>query len=166
MRATPVVNHLLRIGFREKADDLTPLKVQKMLYFLHGWYLAIAGESLIDGGFEKWQYGPVSPSVYESLKGYRGQPVNDYIKDWDSEKNAESIFFVNVKSKPQFVEILEAVWEKYSPLTAAQLSTLTHLRDTPWSLTENRAVIDDELIRRHFVEVARAHRASKTATHQ
>lgn len=154
MRARPVVNHLLRIGFREKADDLTPLKVQKLLYFLHGWYLAIAGEPLIDGGFEKWPYGPVSRDVYDSLKGYGAQPVSDYLYDWDPVKMDVTAFFVNSEAMPRFDEVLEAVWKKYSPLTGAQLSTLTHMPDTPWSLTGAREVIDDDLIHQHFVGLA------------
>lgn len=161
MRATPVVNHLLRKGFREKADDMTPLKIQKMLFFLHGWYLAIAGEPLIDGGFEKWQYGPVSRDVYESLRSYGGQPVDDYIRDWDPKKGDMAAFFVKVDAKPKFIDVLEAVWAKYSPMTAAQLSTLTHLPNTPWSLTANREIIDDDMIRDHFISIAKKTRASK-----
>lgn len=154
MRATPVVNHLLRIGFREKVDDLTPLKVQKMLFFLHGWYLAIVGDALIDGGFEKWPYGPVSRDVYDSLKQYGSQPVSDYLYDWDPVKQDVTAFFVNVEAMPRFEAVLETVWKKYSPLTGAQLSTLTHMPNTPWSLTAARDVIKNDLIHEHFVGLA------------
>lgn len=161
MRVTPVINHLLRVAFREKADDLTPLKVQKMLFFLHGWYLAIAGEPLIDGGFEKWPYGPVSPDAYDSLKGYGAQPVADYIYEWDPVKKDVTAFFVSPEANPKFIDVLETVWKQYSPLTAAQLSSLTHLPNTPWSVTASREVIDDDLIRKHFLDIAKETRERK-----
>ena len=166
MRANPVANSLLRVGFREKAVGLTPLKVQKLLYFLHGWYLAITGEVLVDEGFEKWQYGPVCRPVYDALKIYGSKPVDDYIREIDPEHLDFTAFFVNPELKPRFDEILEAVWKRYSDYSAAQLSTLTHLPDTPWSLTENREMIDNELIREHFVNSARENRARAERTHQ
>ncbi|MBB3121006.1 Panacea domain-containing protein [Pseudoduganella violacea] len=164
MRSTPVVNHLLRLGFREKADDLTPLKIQKLLYFLHGWYLAVTGKPLIEEGFEKWQYGPVARGVYDALKRYGSNPVDDYIKDFDWETGEETAHFINPETVPQFSDVLEAVWKKYSPLTGAQLSTLTHLEQTPWSLTEMRERIDDELIRKYFVDQANAKRNASAET--
>lgn len=166
MRATPVVNSLLRVGFREKASDLTPLKVQKLLYFLHGWYLAVTGEVLVDEGFLKWQYGPVCRSIYDSLKTYGGSPVDDYIREMDPEHRDVTAFFVNTKVKDRFEEVLDAVWKKYSGYTAAQLSTLTHLHNTPWSLTEDRELIDNDLIRQYFVDAAAKNQARLTQQHE
>lgn len=150
MRAIPVTNHLLREGFRNNATDMTPLKVQKMLFFLHGWYAAVTGQPLIDEGFEKWPYGPVSPPVYEELKHHGARPVDSYIEEWDEGRNEFTAFFVNTAALPQFKEILEKVWQEYGPLTGAQLSTLTHLPNTPWARTDGRQRIDDAIIRDFF----------------
>jgi uncharacterized phage-associated protein len=129
-----------------------------MLYFLHGWYLAITGEPLVDDGFEKWQYGPVSRKIYDELKMYGSSPIGDYISEWDPVEGERTSYFVNTDVVQQFEPILERVWEKYSPMTAAQLSTLTHRPNTPWSRTEGKSKIDDDLIRQHFVELARLNR--------
>jgi uncharacterized phage-associated protein len=48
---------------------LTPMKLQKLLYLAHGYYVAITGQPLIDEDFEAWKYGPVAPS--RSIKSLR-----------------------------------------------------------------------------------------------
>ena len=159
MRAVPVVNHLIWIGNREKANDLSPLKVQKMLYFLHGWYLAVTGEKLLDEGFQKWEFGPVIPSIHDALRKYGSFPVDDYLTERDPETGDEQVFFVNAQTRPQFLAILERVWQEYSKFSATQLSTLTHQANTPWSRTPSRETIPDELIRDYFIEQANTTKA-------
>lgn len=68
--------------------------------------------------------------------------------------------------------LLDKVWESYSKFTPAQLSTITHQSDTPWSQVYNQyqrhTIIPDELIRQHYqnkIEIdARKRRTAVAAT--
>lgn len=153
MNAFPVANHVLWRANKD-ATDITPMKLQKIIYFLHGWYMAITGQKLIDEGFTRWQYGPVVPSLYRALKHYGGLPIDDYIKQPDFSSGQLVPYFVDTNALPQFESILEQVWRQYSHLTAIQLSTLTHEGGSPWDLTMPNDEISDELIRNDFVRRA------------
>ncbi|NIK12886.1 Panacea domain-containing protein [Alkalibacillus almallahensis] len=76
------VNDLVNYLFN-KFGDLTPLKLQKGLYFLYAYYGAMYGEKekegvteqnynypsrLFDSEFEAWTYGPVVREVYDNYK--------------------------------------------------------------------------------------------------
>jgi uncharacterized phage-associated protein len=49
---------------------LTNLKLQKLVYFAHGWYLAFTDTPLIDDEVQSWKYGPVIQSLHYELKHY------------------------------------------------------------------------------------------------
>lgn len=50
--------------------NLTPLKLQKILYYVQGTFLANNNRPLFNEAIQKWQYGPVVPSVYYEFKDY------------------------------------------------------------------------------------------------
>ena len=124
------------------------------MYFLHGWYLAITGEALIDGGFVRWQYGPVVPSVYRALKDYGSMPIDDYLKQYHAPSEAYVPLFVDTKIMPMFKEVLERVWEQYAGFSATQLSSMSHEVDGPWYQTAPNGNISDEVIKNYFVKQA------------
>lgn len=67
MRVETVVNTLLKFA-SENNHQITHLKLQKLLYFLYGEYLARTGKLLIEEHFEAWQYGPVIPKFMTIIK--------------------------------------------------------------------------------------------------
>ena len=50
--------------------DVTPLKLQKLLYYVQGYSLALTGKPAFSDKIEAWQYGPVMDSVYQEYKKY------------------------------------------------------------------------------------------------
>lgn len=54
-----VANCLLQRDFEDGRATISPMKLQKLVYLLHGWNLAIAEEPAIDSQFLAWPYGPV-----------------------------------------------------------------------------------------------------------
>jgi uncharacterized phage-associated protein len=48
--------------------DMTNMKLQKLLYYAQGQYLAEHEEPLFDEDIEAWSHGPVVPSVYRAFK--------------------------------------------------------------------------------------------------
>lgn len=150
MRVIPVTNSILAIGNSEKTNDLTHLKLQKILYFLHGHYLAETGEPLIDDNFEAWPYGPVVPSLYSELKHYGPRLIDEYIFERKTGEEKPSAYFISKEHRPEFWDILKKVWAKYNKYSASQLSSMTHEPGTPWSISPKNFAIDNELIKRHF----------------
>lgn len=75
-----IANFYVQRSLREKRP-IDHMKLQKLIYFSHGYYLAATGlnggepQPLIDEFFEVWPYGPVCPSVYESFKEYGKEPI-------------------------------------------------------------------------------------------
>lgn len=162
MKTFRVTNDLLRQAYTKQDDDnLTPLRVQKLMYFLHGWYLAIVGRPLLAEPFIRGTYGPVLKSLEGELSCYGATPVDDYIKEWDDVECQVTAFFVDIKSAPQFADVLEQVWDQYAQYSTSQLSTLTHGDTSPWAMTRPGESIGNALIRDDFVRLAASNRAQQ-----
>lgn len=63
--------------------------------------------------------------------------------------------------------LLRRVWDQYGDFKATALSAITHQMDTPWDITRKQfrgssghAVIDDNLIRKHYVQLGRKNNAA------
>ena len=116
-----------------KESNLTLMKLLKVVYFAHGWHLAITGnEPLVDDAIEAWKFGPVAPSIYHSFKEYGSSPITDFGKEAVLKDN-EVIYISPVLEGGAFIDALtEKMWEIYGAMSAFQLSDLTHLQGTPW----------------------------------
>ena len=100
------------------------------------------------------------PEVYDALKSYGSLAIDDYIREWDASTATLQPHFVNIQTRPAFPEILERVWSEYGKFSATQLSTLTHLANTPWANTPQRTAISNDVIRAYFVDQVNATRES------
>lgn len=130
---------------------LTNLELQKLVYFAHGWHLAIIGQPLIDEFVEAWDYGPVAPELYHALKPYGSGSIP---------KDSPLFEQCALPMEPHTTDILESVWKRYKGLTPARMVALTHQPRSPWSITKKRyegrrgADIPDSLIEKHFLVLA------------
>ena len=61
----------------ERLEEVTPLMLQKLLYFIQGIYLEIYGSPIFDEDCEAWAHGPVYPEVYELFKDFKYNPIDD-----------------------------------------------------------------------------------------
>ena len=52
----------------KKLKDLTPMKIQRLLFLSQSWNMALYNDYLIDDHFVMWKYGPVIPSLYHKIK--------------------------------------------------------------------------------------------------
>lgn len=117
-------------------DVVTQMKLQKLLYYAHGWSMAINGHGLFDEHVEAWKDGPVVHSVYSEFSRYgRAAIVLDQL--------------------PPLIDnpILDAVVESYGEHSAAWLRNQTH-REAPWIATFDgsfRQVIPTENIAQFFI---------------
>ncbi len=66
--ALDVANYFLFKAQEENQELLSNLKLQKLVYYAQGIYLAIHGKPLFEDRIEAWGYGPVVPSLYHRYK--------------------------------------------------------------------------------------------------
>ena len=124
-----VANSILKRFFDDR-KTLTPLKLQKVLYFVYKKYLYDTKTSLLTEHLEAWPRGPVSPVVYHAFKHYGANPIDDYVKI------DKRIHMVNVDYIP-FWSALEYVYHNYGDLDAVTLVNMTHEANTAWDKAYN-----------------------------
>jgi uncharacterized phage-associated protein len=133
----------------EEGQFVTQMKLQKMVYFAHGYHLAKYGEPLINEQFEAWKFGPVVEDIYQTYKLYGSDPIMD-------------TFFLPkppraYRYKPLSDSALDAIdytWKLTKSLSATQLSQWSHLDGSPWAKVYDPAkssnTIPDDSIRDYF----------------
>jgi len=173
--ALAIANYFLDLA---KADGkrLDPMQVQKLVYFAHGWNLAIKNEPLVSERVQAWRYGPVIPSVYHAFKKYGNGTIEGnaaecqlpqeswFTQGWSTEIPF-SIRDNGDEQKNQFTErLLERVWRAYGGFSGIQLSNITHEPGSPWDKAWNgsggglrSSVIGDDVIREYFMNQSREH---------
>ncbi len=126
----------------EEDIPITPLKMQKLVYFLYKNYLQTTDEKLFSERFETWKYGPVVPSIYAEFSSYKHNPIKNYGQDSQGKCYA-------VKEVGIFKTCFDKVWERYKNYSAEQLSNLTHSVGTAWSKAKDnkQQYLNDEDIK-------------------
>lgn len=119
MEARVVANYMLYI-MGDAFDDLTNMKMNKLLYFAQGHYLSKYGSPLFSDGIEAWDHGPVVPSVYNAYKEYGDRPINGYDEGLLSAMT------------PEAEDVIFGVARKYGKYTASALRNMTHVVGSPW----------------------------------
>lgn len=61
----------------EKLEEVTPLMLQKLLYFIQGVYFALYGRPIFEEDCRAWVHGPVYPEVYELFRDFKYNPIDD-----------------------------------------------------------------------------------------
>lgn len=144
-----VANYFLSLNDYE---DLTNLKIQKMVYYAYGWHLALYDKPLFDAKFEAWEYGPVIPDLYQKLKKYKNRPVP-----------IPQNFNPNIVGNK--TEFLDDIYIKYGRYSASKLCDLTHVKSTPWDIvyndSSNNCIINDQLLKVYFTELVDLLRSHK-----
>ena len=177
--AKAVANALLDLAERA-GRTINPMQLQKLVYYSHGWHLAVADRPLIDERVEAWTYGPVVPTLYHEFKRYGSQAITERattvhlaVSPRTGRRTLIEFIPANLEAegadpseRAVSVGIIERVYRVYGGLTALQLSQMTHEPDGPWDKTRksNPGVhgvdIPDELIKAYFVGKDQANAAN------
>lgn len=139
----------------ELKDDMTLLKLIKMVYVAHGYHLAILDAPLVSGGVEAWEKGPVIPRIYAAAMfllppHLRKLPLRASLFSMF----VETMFPVLARMNDSSVEIIDKVNEVFGALDGERLSRATHAPSSPWNdvYEEGKQVrMADALIREHYL---------------
>ena len=61
----------------EKLEEVTPLMLQKLLYFVQGIFSALYGRPVFSEDCRAWIHGPVYPEVYNLFRDFKYNPIDD-----------------------------------------------------------------------------------------
>ena len=137
MNPVHVAQHLVN-RFGGVPGGITPLKVQKLVYYVKAWDEVGGPSKVVQGRFEKWPHGPVNRQVYRHFKeqGYTREPIQP--------ENLGSF-----EPTGELQEFIEFIGASYARFPAVTLSVMTH-REDPWKLTADGAVIPVALMRSFY----------------
>jgi uncharacterized phage-associated protein len=139
-----IAEYFIRKGIKDKRP-MSLLKVMKMVYIAHGYFLATKGRPLIEEKIEAWKYGPVIPAIYGYYKSFKREPINKETYP------GVGLLYYNEGRTTRF---LDKVYDRYISFSASQLVRLTHEPGTPWSKTysigESGKVIPNSLIAQYY----------------
>lgn len=139
--AVAVANTILDRAARKGVTGMTPMKLQKLLFFAQAWYMKNnAGKKLFPEDILKWQYGPVVGDVYREFSGFGANIITNYATD------ATGLIGIIPKTRTDLYEFIDSILEAYGKYTAWQLSEITHAKNTAWDLCEKEVISDENLI--------------------
>ncbi|MDX1701345.1 MAG: DUF4065 domain-containing protein [Melioribacteraceae bacterium] len=134
-------------------SEMSPKKLQKMLYYCYSWTLTLLNEredelknKLFDDEFEAWVHGPVVRSVYDKYRpfGYTDIPKSDKAVPIDDE---------------EVLDILHQVFDEYGAFSGNDLESISHQED-PWIIARegkgpfeaSDQTITDESIFNYYIQ--------------
>lgn len=120
-----VANTFLYHAFQENIS-VTPMKLQKLIYFFFREYAKSTDEKLFSEQFETWQYGPVLPSIYYEFQSFGAKKIDKFARD--AMGNVKILSLNNIDLKQSF----DKIWRKYKYFPGTELSNITHREGTAW----------------------------------
>jgi uncharacterized phage-associated protein len=123
----------------ERGDTISNLKLQKLLYYLQGFFIAIYDRKLFDEEIIAWQYGPVVQEAYYYFKDFGNKAI-----EIDTDRT------IDLDSKE--IELFNEVLEEYGQYSAVKLMHMTH-EESPWKIAFNKgpnSIISYELLKDYF----------------
>ena len=138
----------------ERSDEITPLALQKILYYIQGMYMALFDKELYVEDCVAWVHGPVYESVYNLFKSFKYNPIDDdrfvLLKDRFQTLNQEE------------KEMIDLVLETFGMYSGKTLERITH-QEEPWKQARegylptdsSKVKIEKEAIKAYFIDLAK-----------
>ena len=122
----------------EHGDTISNLKLQKLLYYMQGFHLALFDSPFFNEPIEAWTYGPVVPVVFQEFKRYKQRAINP------ANYNDELVLTEDEQ------QMFDMVYGEYSRFSAVALMNMTHT-EGPWKHHDIGDVITNEELRTFFL---------------
>lgn len=123
----------------DECGTISNLKLQKLLYYAQGTFLALKDAPIFKEDIVAWVHGPVVVEVYNKYKEHNGNPIA-----YDGDLSAQEF-------SCEEVSILEEVYKEFGQFSAWKLRDMTH-NETPWKTTKKNDVIPQNIIKEYFEE--------------
>lgn len=108
----------------EKVEEITPLALQKILYYVQGIFMVNYGIPLFEEECQAWRHGPVYKKVYDMFKGFKYNPIDDKR-------------FIIFRDKCQMLsneerDVIDMVINSFGMYSGKTLERITH-KEAPWA---------------------------------
>lgn len=123
---TMVANNILERSFRDGAY-ISPMKLQKILYFVASEYQKETGRPLLEDKFQTWTHGPVIYGVYDEFRSFSRTSIKRFARNAQGEA-----LQIDESCDPNLRECLDRVWTATKNKGAIELSKLTHAENSAW----------------------------------
>jgi uncharacterized phage-associated protein len=168
-----IAYYFIKLALDDNNDTITPMKLQKLIYFAHGFYLAQFKDPLIQESFYAWKFGPVVIEVYNEFKIYGTDSIID-----DQQFPSRHLPLVKIIEKiieEPAKSFLSQIWENFKNYSELELSTFTYAGESPWDIVTgpfkdhieilpSHIVIPNYIISSYFEEVTGSNKARAKVT--
>lgn len=137
-----LVIHLLFV----QLNEVTPLMLQKLLYYIQGIYLATYDRPFFSDDCEAWVHGPVYRNVYELFREFKYNPIDDIrfslIEGYNEEltNNEKDVVLMVANTFGNYGgKFLEKITHKENPWLDAR-------KDIPYEMSSNVIISKDSMM--------------------
>lgn len=154
-KSKAAISHAQQSAFKESADEnkiesvakylllnlkeVTPLALQKLLYYSQGFVKVFKGKYLFKNDCEAWVHGPVYADVYHKYKRFGCDPI-DVTMPFNMNE-------LNITSSEK--EVLDSVINHFGCYSGKVLEKMTH-SESPW--LETRAGLSDSDLSKEVIQ--------------
>lgn len=125
-----VVANLILDWAEQDGIEVSPMKLQKLLFFCHADFLVNYSQPLFKQDFEAWDYGPVNPAVYQEFKKFGDSAISGRATAFDP--ITASTYTPKGSLSQEDNARLRGHYDFYRRFGAIALSELSHSRAGPW----------------------------------
>ena len=136
-----VANRIICLARPDIGDLISNLKVQKLLYYVQGFSLAMHDKPLFNEDIYAWTYGPVVKEAYNHFKEFGSGHIE--LSNEDFEK-----YYVEFSDAE--TQLICDVWEAYGQYSAFRLMEFTH-EESPWRTTPINQIISHKKLKDYFL---------------
>ena len=141
----------------EKLEEVTPLMLQKLLYFIQGVYSALYKKPIFVEDCRAWVHGPVYPEVYDLFRDFKYNPIDD--ARFALLEETEDVLSHDEK------RVIDLVLNTFGMYGGKTLERITH-HENPWKearkgygdATHSYELIPKEQIMEYYIKVNRQYR--------
>lgn len=139
--AFAIANSFIKRAKEKGVKDMTPMKLQKIMFYAQSHYLNINGveSPLFDDFFARWKHGPVIPSVYHTFKYFGSSSISKYAT------NAYGAIPIVSDQDDSVISFIDSVLDAYGKYSGAQLSSMTQQPITAWKQPDGSVITNQEL---------------------
>ena len=143
-----VANCMIRLAIINN-NPPTHMKLQKLIYFAHGWNLAFYDEPLTDKIFQAWHSGPALIDVYQKFRLYGNERITKpYIGLTYSEEEQNYKFYEpSIQDRERTLQLLQRTCKAYGIYFGYELAKMIDVKNSPWKMmwTKYAGVPDIEI---------------------
>ncbi len=133
-------------------EEVTPLALQKLLYYAQGVYLAKYNVPLFEEDCQAWVHGPVYETVYGMFRDFKYNPIDD--------ERFAVLKGQHAYLKNEAIAVLDVVLTSFGLYSGKALECITH-QESPWlearqevdPCKKTQNIMEKDSIKRYFLYV-------------